>query len=240
MTLRSLLVLILALAFAAAPLLAPPFTGYPPETFPVAIDRPAIQPAGAFFSIWGLIYGWLIVHAAFGFWRRAKSLDWDEVRLPLATALGLGTLWLFIAPWAPVTATVVIVVMLVAALAAFFAADEFYDPWLLSAPLGLLAGWLSAASAVSVGILVAGYGLLSNTEAAYVMLALTLGASALVQVLRPEMPAYGAAVTWALTGIAIANLQTHLFVAIAAGGAAFAMVSLLLWQWRHRRRSLAA
>lgn len=235
MTLRALLVLVLTLTFAAAPFVTPPFTGYAPDMFPVMIDRPAIQPAGYAFSIWGLIYLWLIVHAIFGFWKRAKSLDWDETRLPLATSLGLGTLWLWIAPHFPLVATLVIFVMLVAAMAAFFAADEFYDRWLLSGPLGVYAGWLSAATAVSIGILVAGYGLLSNVETAYVMITVIVVFASLIQFLRPEMPAYGLTVIWALAGITLVNLNSHIFVSAAAGGAAFLLGSLLAWQWRRRK-----
>lgn len=234
MTLRSLLVLILTLTFGAAPFLTPPFTGYPPDIFPVQIDRPAIQPAGYAFAIWSVIYLWLITHAIFGFWKRAKSLDWDETRLPLATALALGTVWLWIAPHFPLLATLVILVMMVAALAAFLAADEFYDRWLLSAPLAIFAGWLSAAASVSVGILLAGYGILGNFDAAIAMLVVILGLASLVQYLRPEMPVYGLTVIWALIGIVMVNLRDQIIVSAAAGGAAFVIGSLLVWQRRKR------
>lgn len=234
MTLRSLLVLVLTLAFGAAPLLTPPFTGYPPGIFPVVIDRPAIQPVGFAFSIWGLIYLWLILHAVWGFWRRAKSIDWDETRLPLATALALGTVWLWIAPHFPLVATLAIIVMMVAALSAFLAADEFYDPWILSAPLAIFAGWLSAAASVSLGIVLAGYGLLDNRDAALAMLVVILILASIVQASRPLMPVYGLTVIWALGGIVLANLRDQIIVAGAAGGAAFLIGSLLLWQWRKR------
>lgn len=235
MTLRSLLVLILALAFAVAPLLASPFTGYAPDFFPVVIDRPAIQPAGYAFSIWLLIYLVLIAHGIIGFWRRAKSMDWDETRLPLATSLGLGVIWLWVAPHSPLIAAVMIVVMLLAALAAFLAADEFYDRWSLAAPLAVYAGWLSAASAVLIGVLLAGYGLLSNTDAALAMLGVILALAGVVQSLRPEMPAYGATVIWALLGIVVANATSNLFVALAAAGVAALLAALLFWQYRGRR-----
>ena len=61
---------IIILAMVAAPALTPSFTGYDPATFPVRIDRPAIQPAGYAFSIWGLIYLWLLVHAGYGLFKR--------------------------------------------------------------------------------------------------------------------------------------------------------------------------
>ena len=234
MTLRSLLVLLLTASFGAAPFLTAPFTGYPPETFPVVIDRPAIQPAGYAFSIWSVIYLWLIAHAVMGFWKRAKSIDWDDTRLPLSAALAFGTVWLWIAPNFPMIATIVIIFMLIAALSAFLVADEFYDRWILSAPLGLFAGWLSAASAVSVGILLAGYRILSNADAAFVMLGVILVLAYVVQYLRPEMPTYGIAVIWALIGVVVVNLRDHIIVSAAAGGVAFLLGSLLLWQWRKR------
>ncbi len=43
--------LLAILAMVAAPALTPAFTGYDPATFPVRIERPAIQPAGYAFSI---------------------------------------------------------------------------------------------------------------------------------------------------------------------------------------------
>lgn len=235
MTLRALLVVLLTLAFGAAPLITPPFTGYDPAAFPVVIDRPSIQPAGYAFAIWSVIYLWLIIHAVFGFWKRAKSLDWDATRLPLAASLGLGTVWLWIAASHPILATLAIVLMLATAIAAFLLSDEFYDRWLMSGALAIYAGWLSAAASVSVGIVAAGHGILSDTESAFVMIGFITLFAALVQFLRPEMPVYGLTVIWALIGIVIANLPANLLVAIVAGGAIFVMASLLLWQFRRAR-----
>lgn len=234
MTLRALLLLIVTLCFGAAPLVTPPFTGYDPQGFPVVIDRPSIQPAGYAFAIWSVIYLWLFIHAGYGFWKRARSLDWDATRLPLTLSIGLGTLWLWIANAAPVLATVAILLMLATALAAFLLSDEFYDRWLLSAPLAIYAGWLSAAAAVSTGVVASGYGLLTDFQAAVAMLAFVLALSTLVQWLRPEMPVYGLTVIWALVGIVIANATANPFVALLACGAIAAMASLLFWQWKRR------
>lgn len=234
MTLRSLLLVFMTLAFGLAPLVTPPFTGYDPQAFPVVIERPSIQPAGYAFAIWSVIYLWLFVHAGFGFWKRAHSLDWDATRLPLAASLGLGTLWLWIAGAAPVIATLAILLMLATALAAFLLSDEFYDRWLLSAPLAIYSGWLSAAAAVSTGVVAAGYGLLTDTQAAFAMLAFVLALASAVQLLRPEMPLYGLTVIWALIGVIVANAVANPLVALLAAGAAAVMVALLFWQWRRR------
>lgn len=234
MTLRSLMVLIVTLCFGAAPLITPPFTGYDPQSFPVVIERPSIQPAGYAFAIWSVIYLWLFLHAAYGFWKRARSLDWDATRIPLTVSLALGTLWLWIANAAPIIATLAILLMMATALAAFLLSDEFYDKWLLSAPLAIYAGWLSAAAAVSTGVVVSGYGILTDFEAAVAMLAFILALATAVQWMRPEMPVYGLTVIWALIGVVVANATASPIVAILAAGAASAMAALLFWQWKRR------
>lgn len=235
MTLRALLLLLVTAAFAVAPFLTPPFTGYQPDRFPVEILRPAVQPAGYAFAIWSVIYLWLILHAGYGFWKRAHSSDWDEVRLPLIASLVIGMVWLAIAANYPIIATLGILFMLATAMVAFFQADEFYDRWMLSAPLAIYAGWLSAAAAVSVGVVLAGYGLLSNTESALVMIAVVFGVAALVQWLRPYMPVYGITVVWALLGIIVANASDNLLVAGTAAAAAAAMAAVTFTAWHKRR-----
>ncbi|GAB1480973.1 seryl-tRNA synthetase [Paracoccaceae bacterium] len=199
------LILLATLAFAVAPYLSAPFTGYDPAAFPVRIERPAVQPAGYAFAIWGLIYLGLLAHAVFGLIARADHPDWQRPRLPLLAALVLGSGWIALALFDPLIATAVILLMAGTAIMAFLRATPTPDFWALSAPLALFAGWLTAASAVSVGVLVAGYGLLSNSAAALVMMALAVALSLLIQRRNARQPLYSAAVVWALIGIAVAN-----------------------------------
>ncbi|MFN3722780.1 MAG: hypothetical protein ACK4VZ_07040 [Paracoccaceae bacterium] len=238
MTLRAIFLILVTLTFAVAPFITPPFTGYDPGDLPVQIVRPAIQPAGYAFSIWSVIYVWLILHAAYGYWKRAHSVDWDLVRLPLIASLAMGTVWLAIAGAYPVLATVGILFMVITALVAFFQADEFYDRWMLSAPLAIYAGWLSAASAVSVGVLLAGYGVLTDTESALVMIVIVFGVAVLVQWLRPYMPFYGVTVVWALIGVIAANAETNVVVALLAAAAASGMAAVTAYTWFKRRVTL--
>ncbi|WP_205518450.1 hypothetical protein [Pseudotabrizicola algicola] len=238
MTLRAILLILATLAFVLAPFYTPSFSGFDPSLFPVPIENPAVQPAGYAFSIWSVIYVWLLIHAGYGFWKRAHSPDWDSVRVPLIVSLVLGSLWLAIASSYPVIATVVILAMAAATLTAYFLADEFYDRWLLSAPLAIYAGWLSAASSVSVGILLAGYGVLTDTESALVMIAVVLGIAGLVQWARPYMPVYGLTVVWALVGIIVTNAQTNVLVAGVAAGAAALMAAVTFFAWNKRRVTL--
>ena len=219
MNIKPWLVLVAAVAFFVAPFVSPPFMGYDPTTFPVVIARPYIQPAGYAFSIWGLIYTWLAVHAVFGLVKRAEDVAWDMTRLPLAGSAAMGAVWLAIAGMAPVTATIVIWVMLGLAMLALLRADPARDRWLLVAPIAIYTGWLTAAAAVSLGVILAGYGWLSNTASAFAMLALVLVIAVTVQMRKRGVLEYGATVIWALIGVIAANWGDARTVAyVAAAG----------------------
>ena len=196
--------------------MTPPFRGYDPAMFPVAIARPAIQPAGYAFAIWGLIYLWLIAHAIFGLWQRHDNPAWQRTRLPLTGAVLLGAVWLAIAQNYPITATVTILAMAALALTAFLRADLDQDRWILPAPLAIFAGWLTAAAAVSTGVVLSGYGWLSDTATALTLLIVVFAVALTVQSRKPAMPVYGAAVVWALLGIVVANWPDLKAVAIPA------------------------
>lgn len=213
------------IAMVAAPALTPAFTGYDPATFPVRIDRPAIQPTGYAFSIWGLIYLWLLAHAAFGLLKRKSDPAFLRPALPLLISGLLGSVWLAIASTAPLMATAVILVMGALAMRAYLRADPVQDRWLLAAPLAIYAGWLTAACGVSVGVILAGYGILSNTASALAMLAVVIGVALVVQARRPAMPVYGATVIWAAIGVVVANwADTPMVAYTAIGGAALVAV----------------
>ena len=218
------------LAFVAAPALTPPFTGYDPAIFPVVIARPSIQPAGYAFAIWGLIYLWLIFHSGFGLLQRRGDAGFMRPALPLLAAIALGTVWLAIAGAFPIIATLTILVMAALALFAYLRADQMQDRWLLAAPLAIFAGWLTAAAAVSTGVIIAGYGLLSDTGSAIMMLIAVLLLALTVQTKRPLMPIYGATVFWAIIGVVVVNWGQNPTVSYAAllGAALMALATLVL------------
>ena len=203
--LRALLVLIAALAFAASPLLTPDFGGYDPSQFPALTGRPSILPAGYAFSIWGLIYLWLIAHAVHGLWKRAEDPVWDATRLPLFVSLVVGSIWLGVAVRSPLWASILIVVMLVGALLALRPTREAPDRWFLAAPIALYAGWLTAANGVSWGVLLSGFGLLDDRIAAYAMLLVVLNLALWTLSRLTRAPEYGLALIWALVAIVVAN-----------------------------------
>lgn len=202
----SLLTLLAALAFALSPLLSSGFNGFAPNQFPIPQDNPPVQPAGYAFAIWGLIYLWLIAGAIFGIWDRATDPDWEPMRPALIVSLVIGAAWIPVAQLSPLWATVLIWAMLMTAVLALLRAGKADHLWLRT-PIALYAGWLTAASSVALGLILAGYGYLDAQTAAYVGIALALVVGLCVQALRPDAPGYPAAVIWALVGVLVANLD---------------------------------
>lgn len=237
MLFRAILLLAATIAFGAAPFVTPPFTGYDPGIFPVRVARPSIQPAGFAFSIWALIYVGLIVHALFGLFARRENAAWDAVRLPMAASIAIGTLWLWIAPEYPITATAAIWAMLaLAGLALLRVSGQ--DRLLLATPIAVYTGWLTAAANVSLGVVVAGYGWLTDTQSAAAMLALALTIGVSVQLRRPAYFAYGLTLIWALIGIIAVNWQPNVTVAaLAAGG--ILIMAITIMGARSRMKSAA-
>ncbi|MFW2542595.1 hypothetical protein ACN2XU_08130 [Primorskyibacter sp. 2E107] len=222
--LLAILCFLAAVGFAASPLLAPGFGGYEASQFPVMIEEPPVQPSGYAFSIWGLIFAWLVVGTGFGLLRRWDDPDWTPGRLPLFVSLAVGVNWLPVAMHYPVIATGMIWVMLAGALLSLFRVGDT-DRWLQQAPVAIYAGWLTAASCVGLGVVLGGYGWLPPTPAALVSLALALVISVVVQYRLHRAPEYGITVIWALVAVIVAN--SHPFNAAVAGLALLGIIAIL-------------
>jgi hypothetical protein len=227
----ALIVLILTITFAASPFLAGDFGGFDPNQFPVPQIDPPVQPAGYAFAIWGVIYLWLLVGMGFGVWKRRDDAQWHPMRMALIPSLAVGTIWLSVALVNPVWAAVLIWVMLITALAALFRSPH-EDHWFAALPLGLYAGWLSAASCVSLGLLAAGYGYLDASMAALAAIFLALVLASAVQNQLKRAPSYGMGVIWALIAVVVHNLGSDITVAALAAGGAAALIVPTFKAWR--------
>jgi hypothetical protein len=227
----ALITFLLCISFAGSTLWVPDFGGFDPEQFPVPQDDPPVQPAGYAFAIWGPIYLWLLIGMGFGLWRRADDDGWHAMRMPLAVSLAVGSIWLPVAVHSPVWASILIWVMLIAALIALFRAPRSDRAW-AAAPVGLYAGWLSAAGCVSLGLIAAGYGYFDAQTSAFVFIFLALVLASAVQNQLQRSPTYGLAVIWALIAVVVQDLQSHPTIAALAGGGAMALC-LPVWKaWR--------
>ena len=225
------LTLILTATFVVSPAFTNPFMGFTADQLPYPQIDPPVQPAGYAFAIWGLIYSWLVVSAVFGVWKRRSDAAWDHVRAPLIISVAVGTPWLAIANASAVWATITIFIMAAAAIVALIRAPKV-DGWWLQAPVGIYAGWLTAASFVSLGSTAAGYGIaLGSLGWAYLAIILALGVTLVVIARKPTAPEYGITVIWALIGIIVANLSGAVGVMILAA-AGIIVVAGATWKAR--------
>lgn len=225
---RAALVALAGAGFVASAFLTPPFRGYDPAQMPVPVANPLIQPAGFAFAIWGPIYLWFILHAGTGVLARAQDADWDRTRVPLIASLVMGAGWLPLALVSPVWATVGIWAMLGTALAAVARAPA-RDVWTARVPIGLYAGWLTAAACVSLGVVAEGWGWLGGRAAALVMLALAAGVATAALTRLDAGAAYAVAAGWGFLGIAVKVAATAPVVAVAAA-AGIALLAALVWR----------
>ena len=227
---KAILVLTAAIAFAVAPLISPPFAGYRPDQFPVPQPDPLIQPPGWTFSVWLVIYAWLIVSAVYGLTQRAEDAGWDRTRWPLFLSLCFGTAWLPVATVSPFWATVLIWAMLAGALAALLRAPREENIW-LAAPLGLFAGWLTAAACVSLAITLTGFGAGSQPLLHPILLgvAIVIGA---VTLLRRAEPFYALGLGWALIGVFAANIAPPQWVMMGLATLGLVLLAILTFPGR--------
>lgn len=224
-------VLGLALAFALSPLASDGFNGFQKDQFPVVLDHWPAQPAPWAFSIWGVIYAWLIAGLAFGALKRADDPDWQAARGPLALSLAVGVPWIAVANRAPVAATAMILVMAAGAIWALVRAGRRDWGW-QAGPLGLYAGWLTAASGVAIAVMLSGYGLVGPVPAALALLAVVLAVALTVQARQPDVISYPLAVGWALLGIVADNVGAGVWSVAGLAAAGIAVLAARAVQLR--------
>ncbi len=205
-------VLVAAVLFALGPFVTS-FAGFDIEDFPNPQIDTSIQPPGWAFSIWGVIYIWLLVAAVAGATVRKDDPAWRSHRLPLLIALGIGATWLPISESSPVAATVLIWAMLLTAVLALVRTPTT-DRWLLRVPLALFAGWLTAASAVSLGLVVPGYtSILPVPVWQVIAVVAALAVATPVFFTLGRVPEYALPIFWGFGAIAIGAYAQNLLVA---------------------------
>jgi len=228
---KAVITLLAAVAFLLSPLFSSGFNGFSAGQFPIPQIDPPVQPAGYAFSIWGAIYLALLFGAGFGLIRRVNHSDWDPVRWPLIASLVVGAAWIPLANRSVFGATILIWIMLVTSVVALIAAGKGDRLWLRS-PIALYAGWLTAASSVALGLVMAGYGLVGGTTAAILCVSLALAIAVTVQFVRSDTPEYSAAVIWALVGVMVSNIDPLNWPVLALSAAGIAVLGLVAFKQR--------
>ena len=177
-----------------------------------------VTPAGYAFAIWGPIFAWCLAYAV-----------WQALPRNAANALARRAGWAFAAAmagnatWAVVFQTggaawataLVLALIATAAITALARVDACPAPprrserWLLAAPLGLLAGWVSVAAFVNLAIALDAAGLAAlrgpaGLVAPALVAAATAVALAVIARLGP-FPTYALAVVWGLVAVLARN-----------------------------------
>jgi hypothetical protein len=207
-----ILAFVLAVAFAASPIFSSGFGGFSKQDFPVAGEWYA-QPAGWAFSIWGLIYVALIIGTGVGIYR-SETATWRAASVPLCISLAFGVPWVEVGTRAPVIAASIMVPIWAGAVGALFRAGP--QMW-QRIPLGLFAGWLTAAMCVAFSVTATGYGWMSPMASAVVALSI-------IRQLPFVDWAYRLIVVWALVGIIAANASPMNLAMVLLSGIAIPLV----------------
>lgn len=223
MFISALLCVLLTLTFLGSNFVIDDFSGFNGQQFPVPQPDPPLVPPLYAFIIWAPIYLWLLAGMTWGLVNRSTNPEWHSMRTPLILSLAIATFWLPVAQTAPVVASIMICAMLIFALLALSKApnsDRIFAAW----PIGLYAGWLSAATCVSLSVLTAGYGILSEISAALVFAGVAGLLAFTVQWRTQNAPTYGIAVIWALASIAIDSYGQLNLLTAASATTAFVML----------------
>jgi len=224
---------ILTLIFTATFLISPAFTtftGFEANQLPIPQVDPPIQPAGYAFSIWGLIYLWLGASAIFGITKRADDPAWETPRKYLIASFAIGTPWLWVATQSPILATVMIIAMAATAIMAMRTSPHLFDKGWLLGPVSIYAGWLTAASFVSLGSTLAGYGIIFGGWGwALICIIGALAITVPIFWSRKDAPGYPLTVVWALIGIIVANGTDLISVSyLASAGIVILLIMLAI------------
>lgn len=167
------------------------------------------------FSIWSVIYAWLIAYAVWqALPRNAGSAVLRRMAWPTVGALvGIGV-WIWASAAGLQAATVVII--FASAAAAIFAALRACratgaDRWLAAYPVAALAGWLTVASAINLITGLTAGGLIApgqQTMAGIGGIVAVVGVA--LAVLRgTRLAVYGLPVVWGLTAVFVAERDRH-------------------------------
>lgn len=242
-TLRTIAIVSAAAFAVAVPLIQFAIGATPTgETDLVRDGETTLEAAGYAFSIWSVIYAGLIAYAIYQALPSTKetpglrALGWPSV----IAMVGCG-LWLIAALYDVKLATMVIIIGAAAALciplARRYPVQHWIEFWLVAAPLSMLAGWLTVASAINTLTVLTGWGVI-DADSAPVWAAAGVGAVVLVGVAIAAVSTnwiYPLPIAWGLAAVWVAEQTDRPNVAILAAGGAALLALTAIWVGTHKR-----
>lgn len=205
-----------------------------------------LRAAGYAFSIWSVIYAGLVAYAVYqALPRRAEPRLLAAVGWPSAfAALGCG-MWIIASAadldWASVAVILASAGAMIFGLARARRSGLGQAGWarrLVVWPLGLLAGWLTAAAALNILTVFTAQGVIGPDAALPAALAGIAGVTAVALFTAPvvRVGAYGLAVSWGLVAVAVAEAGPKPLAAAAALAGALAVLGWTLFLVLRRPR----
>ena len=195
-------------------------------------------PPGYVFSIWGLIYLWLLAFVCYQALRAQRDTDF-LVRIGpwFAISCACNLVWLVLWHWEQFPLTEVLMVGLLASLIVLYVRlgigrrkVSTGEKWLVQAPFSIYLGWISVATIANTSILLytLNWGRWGISEQVWTILVIIVAAAlgVAMTLLRSDI-AYPLVIVWAAIGIVVARGDMPA-IAITAGTCAALVVLVLL------------
>lgn len=190
-----------------------------------------VTPAGYAFTIWSLIYLGMLAFSIYQI-LPSNAYRFSNIRSVYILSCVLNCGWIFFWHRDQIGFCLALILALVATLIFIISrlktVDSFGEEWLVKAPFGIYAGWVTAASIVNFVIFLSYIDVNMSASSASIFGALLiLFAAALGIIVRWRLKNYfyPLAIAWALTAIAVKQSGNTPIVVAAAIGVVVSMVT---------------
>jgi hypothetical protein len=191
-------------------------------------------PAGFTFSIWGVIYVFLIAYAIYQYLPRNRDQKhFDRINRHFVVNCAANALWIFAWHYELFTWALILMCVILSSLIGIYrhilpGKLSGWKDWLfIRVPFSLYFGWITVATLANISVeqTVIGMDNWMMTKTVWVFVELALaGAIGTVMIIRYRDPIFGAVVAWAAWGITERQVDTP----EVAGAAAVVMILVLV------------
>lgn len=175
------------------------------------------QPSGITFSIWGVIYGMLLVYLIYQYTLIGKNISnetrqlYDKINLIFALTSILNGAWLFAWHYDQMIISTFIIALLLISLIILTRLSVSLDHITKSA-FSIYLGWITIATIANITIALVKYGMPGFNQSATLLTVLILFIGLMISILwvvRYKDFAFGAVIIWAYLGIVIRHMSKN-------------------------------